>query len=166
MGLRIKINKKRLDAVLKACDEFKTELVDKPTAGVIGAQVTNKMLDLIAKGTSPIKGNGRFPGYKDPKKYPGDLKAKRPVNLWLSGDFLSSLTFITEPAKYGYATTIFYKGEEDKKESGHRVGVHGQPKRPTIPVKGEEFVVVIQRIVSKIFKERINQLLKMAGLKS
>lgn len=166
MGFRVKINKKKLDALLKACEEMDINLVNKNTATDVGVGVTSKMLDLIAKGTSPIKGAGRFPGYKNPAKYPGDLKAKRPVNLLLSGDFLKALDYDVNTFKHGYNTTIYYKGDEDKKESGHREGVHGQPKRPTIPVKGEEFVVVIQRIVSKIFKDRINQLLKLAGLKT
>lgn len=97
--------------------------------------------------------------YSVQDKYPN--KRIRPVNLKLSGDMLANLVFRVVRAATGYAVDIFYDGDEDKKEQGHREGVNGQPKRPSLPsVKGEEFVVAIERIYSRIFRERIASLLK------
>lgn len=159
MAFSIKINRKKLEAISEVAQSLKQNVIDRQTARDVGVGVTDKMKSLIEKGISPIKGNGRFPGYKNPDKYPGDRKPKRPVNLWLSGDFISSLDAKEFPAKHGYVTEIFYKGDQDKKESGHREGVNGQPKRPTIPQGDEQFVVAIQRIITTIFKERIAFLL-------
>jgi hypothetical protein len=160
MSLKVKITGKKLKSFIEGVSELKEEAIDKKTATRIGIGVTSKMLDFISKGISPIQGAGRFPAYKNPKKYPGDLKAKRPVNLYLSGDFLKSLDYREIKTSSGYATEIFYIGEESKKEQGHREGAHGQPKRPTIPQGREEFVVAIQRIITNLFKDRIAEVIK------
>ena len=135
--------------------------INKETAESLGLQVVLQMKKLIKSGISPIKGNGRFPRYKNPDSYPGDRKPKSPVNLELTGQMLDALTPSTKPSKSGHASVISYEGiEANKKESGHRAGVNGQPKRPTIPIdrQGESFAATIERIVIGIFKARIKQI--------
>lgn len=160
MTIKAKIDAKQLSFLKSKLENLKKP-VEKSDATEIGQKVTEEMKNLISKGISPILSEGRFPGYKNPEKYPGKLKNKRPVNLKLSGDFLNALTFKEVTSKSGFATQIFYKGEsEDLKEKGHREGANGQLKRPTIPQRGEEFAARIKRLYSKIYKDRINQILK------
>lgn len=93
--------------------------------------------------------NSKYP-YSMKKKYPG--KKDRPVNLYLSGNFLDSLMTWTEGSR-------LFIGFKDKKsqdiEKGHRTGgvkgVNDQPKRPIIPESGEEFSPSIyRRIADKV----------------
>lgn len=72
-------------------------------------KIKSTILERIAKGISPVKGQGRFKQYspsylKQIKKgkYPG--KGKRPVNLYLSGDMIKSfyVTPITRGFKIGF----------------------------------------------------------------
>lgn len=133
--------------------------IDKSTAEKVGATVVSMMKQMISKGLSPIKGNGRFPAYKDPDKYPGKRKNKRPVNLYLTGEFLDSLKFIPKSSKSGFDTVIYYDGKESElKEQGHREGANGQPLRPTIPQGGEKFAETIRIAFSKIYRQRLKDL--------
>lgn len=52
--------------------------------------IEDKIKKLIDKGLSPVAGERMFQKYKDPKKYPGDLKSPNKPNLRLSGDMLSN----------------------------------------------------------------------------
>jgi hypothetical protein len=83
--------------------------------------------------------NKKYP-YSVQKKFPD--KRERPVNLFLSGDFLYDLIARAIPngVEIGFATEL-----SEKKESGHRVGVNAQPKRPIIPQGGESFSSSIYR---------------------
>ena len=109
-------------------NEFKNlpREVDKKTADAVGRAPIKEMKDQISKGISPIReGPKRFPAYKNPKKYPGKRKGKRPVNLKLTGDFLRSLSFKALQGGKGYITRIFFDdsdGLSDLKEQGHREG--------------------------------------------
>lgn len=132
--------------------------IDKDVAKDVGEAVTEGMQKLIKSGTSPIRGNGRFPRYKDPKSYPAGQKANTPVNLKLSGDFLDALSYRVEKSGSNQSTVIFYEGDENLKESGHRDGVNGQPKRPTIPSeKGERFAATIEKEIIEIYEDAINK---------
>lgn len=84
---------------------------------------------------------GKYP-YSVQRKFPG--KRERPVNLFLSGDFLDSLKVI--PLARGLRIGFFDKLSV-KKEQGHREGANGQPKRPILPTRGEEFSPSIYRRV-------------------
>ena len=134
--------------------------IDRATANEAGDKIKESMLDFISKGKSPIKGEPRFPAYKDKKKYPGKRKGARPVNLKLTGEFLDALTHTLKNVPSGYAPVIFYKGKYDKYESGHRYEQNTQPPRPTIPQKalGEDIAVTITRIVKNIYNARIREL--------
>lgn len=163
----IKINNKQVEALRKKLRSLKVP-IDKATATALGRDVVDEMKSLISKGISPISG-GRFPGYLhqgDPKRYPATApkeygKKQRPVNLKLSGDFQDDLDFKLQSTKSGIATIIGYFTESEAlKEQGHREGVKGQPKRPTIPTTQEGFSQRIQRIISRLYRERIRDLIK------
>jgi hypothetical protein len=150
-------------------EKLKTKLqglkkpVDQATANQVGKEVVAEMKSMISKGISPIFGNGRFPTYKNPKRYPGDIKSRTPVNLKLTGDFQDSLRFTTFVNPSGFGTRVGYDGDKEQlKEQGHREGVNGQPKRPTIPNQdsGERFASRIELIYTRIYKRRIADLLK------
>lgn len=162
---------KGLESIVKLADEA----VDKRTADVIGQTIVNEMKNLISKGTSPIKGNKRFPAYlatkrgKDEKKrgYPYNKQSKypskgtRPVNLTLSGEFLSNLQHRSERKGKSYDVKVGFRDQESiDKELGHRTGANGQPKRPIIPTTDEEFAKVIQVQVERIFAGALNKFFK------
>jgi hypothetical protein len=135
--------------------------IDDATAKKVGIEVTKEMKTLIAKGISPIEGSGKFPRYKNPQKYPGDRKAKSPVNLKLLGDFLNALTYRVKAGPFGKITEIFYGNNQSIKEEGHRKGTGGQPERPTLPSeKGEDFTRTIKEIYTEAYKARILEVLK------
>lgn len=61
------------------------------------ADLTQKIVDgsikrLIDKGLSPVAGQRMFQKYKNPEKYPGDLKSPNKPNLRLTGSLLSNYT--------------------------------------------------------------------------
>lgn len=117
----------------------------------IGDDFVEIMKTDIADGISPIQKAGRFPRYKDPEKYPKPLKNKfpnkrqRPVNLYLSGDFMRNLkawlkSSVSSKTPFKYSLFVgFLDKKSILKEQGHREGVNGQPKRPVIPEGDENF---------------------------
>jgi hypothetical protein len=164
MSIKVDVTVEFSPELKKALEDIKKP-IDRDTAQKIGDDITADMKRLIASGQSPIKGNGRFPAYKDPKKYPGKRKSKTPVNLELTGEFLDDLTSkaISDPA--GYATRVTYDGQKSQdKERGHREGANGQPKRPTLPAaSGEDFAVSIKTRYTKTIRDRIIAVLKGKG---
>lgn len=135
--------------------------IDKGTAEKVGEAVVVAVKAEIAKGNSPIEGNGKFPAYKKPKNYPGNRKPHTPVNLYLSGDFQDSLTYSVYLTKSGFGTILGYSGNQEVKEEGHRKGKNGQPKRPSLPSKsGEDFIAKIRKVFFNFYQERINSIFK------
>jgi hypothetical protein len=125
----------------------------------IGKQTIDAMKRMIAIGLSPITGRGRFPGYKNKDKYPGKRKPHRPVNLYLSGDFLNSLDSKNVRTSKGYQPSIGFRNEKSrKKEEGHRIGWNGQPERPVIPSAAQNETIAKTIEVSII--DQIKQILK------
>lgn len=165
--MKVKIDRKGVISIGKKLAALAGP-INAATANRIGEAVTKEVRDQISKGISPIKGNGRFPRYKNPKRYPGDKKPRTPVNLNLSGAFMDSLTYKVYDARTGKGTEIFYNGEDSNgvsnqdKEQGHRDGANGQPKRPTLPSKsrGETFSARLIRIVRDIYNEAISSIVK------
>lgn len=158
----------QLDAIIKRLKkQLKTaaKIPTSSTARKLGKIVVKEMKNNISKGISPIQGKGRFPGYKragDKDGYPNTVrrqfpaKRRRPVNLKLSGAFLRMLR--GKPKKVGRAFSPnvgFFDNLSRKKESGHRDGVNGQPKRAIIPVGGESLKKSILIRVEKAFKAAI-----------
>lgn len=151
-------------ALKKALETAGNKPLDRTTMNKVGETVVKEMKEMIASGISPIEGKGKFPRYKDPKKYPGSKKSKSPVDLRLKGDFLESLTHDEKPASFGYNTEIHYSQKEEIKERGHRAGANGQPSRPTLPTRsGEDFAVRIRQKFISIMRERIFDVLKGRG---
>lgn len=138
----------------------------------IGDAAITAMKSDIASGLSPVRGRGRFPGYKRASQggYPYTVKSKypskreRPVNLSLSGDFLDSLRSkaIAQRSDSDGTTYGLEIGLSDPlsrlKEQGHREGANGQPSRPIIPTSAEGFSQSIQAVI----QERFLSLLKAA----
>lgn len=97
---------------------------------------------------------GKYP-YSVQYKYPS--KRERPVNLFLSGDFLKDLEVRT---RTNGVEVGFYKKKATEIEEGHRIGWNSQPKRPIIPQNDEQFnpsiyrrmLAVITSLVTKKFR--------------
>lgn len=169
MAIKAKLDQRALKAVQDKIEGVR-EAFDAEHAKQTGEQVVALMKELIAKGISPIQGEGRFPAYKHQgvkgkypdsakKRYPG--KRDRPVNLFLSGSFLSALKSKVYKSKWGYGFEIGYFDErEAKKERAHASGENGQPRRPTIPTRGEGFAVSIQRYIFARYQNAISNFLK------
>jgi hypothetical protein len=140
--------------------------IDDRTTKIIALSVREKMLDLISRGISPILGNGRFPGYKragDKDGYPKNVRKKfpdkrnRPVNLFLSGDFLESI----KASGRNLIVKIEITGSKNKlKEQGHRERAGGQPARPIIPSENEEFNATIKQMILKMMKAAVKSAVK------
>lgn len=150
-NLTIKVDAKDLERLAK---EMADVSITKSQAQRIGQGMVSDMKKAIATGLSPIKGNGRFPAYKDPARYPAGKKPQRPVNLFLTGDMLEDLQERSD------AKTIeigYFKSSEADKERGHREGANGQPKRPTIPEGTEEFNETIQLNAEEAFRDALDE---------
>lgn len=150
--------------------ENATKFFTADDAAKMGDEVVITMKEMISKGISPIREVGRFPAYKHQRvkgKYPANQqknypdKKQRPVNLLLSGDFLNALSsrIIKSGTKGKFPVEVGYlSGKRDgvsasTKEQGHREGVNGQPKRPTIPQGDEQFAAKIQKIIFGAYRE-------------
>lgn len=142
------------DALKKRLDPKKLRKADLEAAA---RRCVDAMKAMIAKGVSPISGS-RFPAYKNPDRYPGDLKAHTPVNLKLTGKFLDDLRgeVVTSPelgVRFWFRTK-----KSELKERGHREGERGQPKRPILPEGNERFAQSLRAAFSKEFKRLLEKL--------
>lgn len=140
--------------------------LSREEATEIGRGTLRAILDLVERGISPIRGGGlggKFPPYKNPKRYPGKRKPHTPVNLWLSGKFLRSLKYRVLRFGKGYVAEIGFTSElSELKERGHRERANGQPKRPIIPVatNGERFARLVEDAYLKVVSQHIKRLVK------
>ncbi len=149
----------------KKLEGIKDLLLPKSDAERIGEEIVKEMKSMISRGVSPIRGNGRFPAYKNGKDgYPSNVnketypnKRRTPVNLFLSGDQMDDLKswVIRAGIQIGYTHK-----QAINKERGHREGTNGQPQRPTIPVasQNEEFAVKIQNVYLKAIEKNLKKL--------
>lgn len=154
--------------------------VEREEAKAIGEAVVAVMKDMISKGQSPVIGGGfgtRFPAYKWAQASKGDRSGRypwsamrkypdkrvTPVNLRLSGDQLSDLGYkvVSRPGGSLGVDIGYPEGSKSAlKEQGHREGVHGQPKRPTIPRvnAGEQFASRVQQAYLQILNAAIKKI--------
>jgi hypothetical protein len=155
------IDEKKFRAKLKLAVENKGDLrkLKSKSLNAIADSLIKEIKDRIAAGISPITGK-RFQSYKNPKKYPGNKKPSRPVNLYLSGDFLRSLRTRFRSGKNPIITVYFTKALSELKEQGHREGANGQRKRPIIPQGKEGFTDGILTAVRKVFRMVLDKDLK------
>jgi len=157
MASRTKDIQKVLEKELKK--KISLKKMNKAQLQFVGDLVVEEVKIRVAKGQSPIEKGKRFPAYKDPKVYPAKQKRKRPVNLFLSGDFLNHLKARVRTGFRPRITIGFFDKKSILKEKGHREGAGGQPKRPIIPLKNESFsrqvkrnfLISIQKVLNKIF---------------
>jgi hypothetical protein len=109
-----------------------------------------------SKLSQSLKQASRGYPYSVQKDFPN--KRPRPVNLFLSGDFLSNLTYALGIRGKAQVIEIgFFDDLSAKKESGHREGVNGQPKRPIIPTGSERFSAIIAQDIATIARQALNK---------
>lgn len=163
------------------------ELIKEFDNSVVGTSSgTGQIRRLIAAGVSPVAGFGRFGEYVNPENYPGRTthttsktsksgkvskvtkrvwnKAKRPVNLFLSGEMLS---YFGSTRKSGNTITVglinpppFVKVKAAANNLGTtRNGVGAVPRRRFIPQVGEVWAVSVMREAKRLFTFRMRQLL-------
>lgn len=167
MGITAKVNTKSLKNIISKLEQLPTPLTQTESKD-LGNDIVDEMKGMIAKGISPIKGEGRFPAYKNPKTgYPSTVRSQysskrnTPVNLYLSGDFMDNLKPVIKKAGKVFKIEIGYHDpREAKKEKGHREGANTQPKRPTIPINGENFAQRIQDVILVAAKKAISRIIK------
>lgn len=97
------------------------------------------------------------------KEYRQGSKRPRPVNLWLTGDFLRALTF--ELKKLGSKMGIeigWWEAKQAIKEKGHREGANGQPKRPTLPRGRESWNETIRLDIMRLLRDAVSKAAKNA----
>jgi hypothetical protein len=169
-----KIDGKAVDRLTKKLKSLKAP-VSQRDAKQIGKITLKEMKSLIKSGISPIRGIGKMPRYGG--SYARQIKRKgyvsvkgkkvskkmRPVNLKLTGAFLSNLKARVVKVASGFGVSIGYrKRSEQLKERGHREMANNQAFRPTIPQsdQNEEFSVRIQRAVIKVLSEAIKRVSK------
>ncbi len=146
------------------------------TKNALGEVLRKEVLDFIEEGISPIKGRGKFKGYKvdrgggsdNPRAYPNSVKKKyprkrkRPINLELSGKFLKALTY--KKTKEGIKFGFFGMNDDirDKYET-HNLGLDKYvPKRKFLPtVDGEEYSLDITKALEKTLDEILRKKLRL-----
>lgn len=152
---KITIQKEKLIA------KVKNNLVNKSVIDDLNAEVVTEMRRFMAAGTSPVKGKRRFAAYKDKDKYPGDKKASRPVNLFLSGALYSQLVAAKRSALSFYIGISDLASEKIKTYAkANNLGENGIAERRFVPIKGEQFNVSIMRKIKDIIAKRISEIIK------
>lgn len=97
------------------------------------------------------------------KQYREGSKRPRPVNLFLTGDFLRALALAVKTVANKAVVEIgWWDPKQAIKEKGHRDGAGGQPKRPTLPGRGERWAQVIQLDIMKVLREAVSKAAKSA----
>ncbi len=127
----------------------------------LGESVVTEIKQFIARGQSPVLDEGRFAPYKDKKKYPGDLKASKPVNLYLSGDMVNAIGFKKNDGSSISVGLMTGDSEILKRAKTHQEGTEFVAKRKFIPDgEGDSFAVKIQRTIRNIQETFIDDLIK------
>lgn len=132
-------------------------------------QVVGEIKRMINAGVSPVastEGDRRFKKYKDQDKYPGKKKAKRPVNLFLSGIMLSWYRVVKISGvrlSFGIPKGA-PKDVKDRAEANNvgTVNSEGQvaiAARRFIPLAGETFNVSVLRKLKNLYALRIKALI-------
>lgn len=162
-------------AKLKLDTSFLEKILDQTTANDVGSFVKEQVIEMCARGVSPVMGEGKFQKYKDVSKYPGKKKSKSPVTLILSGKMLETISWkIAGVGKLLFGIPDAAKQEKYITSSGkqggsvwdvalaHNFGIDPQPRRAFIPRmdKGETYNQTIMRRVIDKFNKRIQNLLK------
>lgn len=123
---------------------------------VLSVSLKKKIIDLISKGISPVKGKGRFVRYSERyrdaiKKGRHGGKRQRPVNLKLSGALHKSI----KGRKTQKGLTIWFS---DKKAEWHNKGMGSLPVRRLLP-EGDEG---LSRVIQKHVQDTLTSIVKNA----
>lgn len=150
-------NKLKQTVDSKFIQDMQTEVID------------GEIKKMIAAGVSPVdsyEGSRRFRGYKNPKKYPADKKAKRPVSLWLSGVMLSfykavrvSGTRLTLGIPTNAPHEVKVRALANNVGTATEDGREAIPPRRFIPLKGETYRISVLRKMKNLYARRIKSLL-------
>lgn len=79
----------QIDAIMRFSDTIKAASA-RELQNELQKVIHSEILGVIDKGLSPVKGYRNFAKYKNPKKYPADLKQSNKPNLRLTGEMLSN----------------------------------------------------------------------------
>lgn len=149
--------------------------------------VDQNILKKIERGISPVKGEGNFTKYKNPKQYPARLKQSNKPNLTLTGNMLSHYE-AKESNELMAITLGLHKGtpkEELIKAKANNEGTQGQlvkmlgqtvknkkrkneikqsskgiPARPFIPLLGQTYTADIILEIRKAFAYCLDMAIK------
>lgn len=138
-----------------------TELFDNRFKREVASELIEMIKDFLSKGISPVRGNRKFPSYKNPEKYPAGQKPKTPVNLELSSDMLNAMTywFIRDSIRIG-----FKDEDQHDKAKTHQYGLNGVPQRPILPVEeGDELAISIMQELRRIYSEKLIDIIKKSN---
>lgn len=148
MGSKIIVNLSKTYAKLRS-------VTDDKLASDFREVVNDKIKGMISRGISPVEGKGNFPKYKNPKKYPGDLKPSNKPNLYLEGDLMGALTAWLRGDR-------IYVGIEDSEQEGkadaNNRGLRGIPARRFIPLRGERFAQTVMLAFRQAVKKRFGKI--------
>lgn len=160
MGSAPKVTVKLSPGLTKKIGALKTEIVNEEFAQIVGSGILNAAKRLIASGTSPVRGFGRFAQYKDSKSYPAGKKSATPVNLSLTGTMLSHLNYRRNQNKIEFGILPDAPNKVKVIARVHNTGERADiPQRQFIPKDGQEFVPSIQALIRRLFKERVLRIL-------
>ncbi len=146
--------------ITAALDQF----MDQKTTDDIGLKVNEAVQDLLSKGISPVRGERRFEGYKNPDSYPGGKKPKRPVNLYLTGEMRNWLRYRKKDEKtieYG-----FLEGTPQDilaRANKHQDGDPNTAARPMLPTQSEQWAVSIIRLLKDLYSARLKDIIKKSN---
>lgn len=132
-------------------------------------EVMGEVDRLMDAGVSPVRsveGGRRFKGYKNPAKYPGDKKAKRPTNLYLTGlmrAFYLVVKISGVRVSFGIPSNA-PKDVKDRAEANNVGTVNSKGEvaiaaRRFIPLAGETYTVSIIRKMKSLYAARIKELI-------
>jgi hypothetical protein len=162
---KVKI-KSNISAEVKA--RLKKTVDDKFIADM-NNEVVGEIKRMINAGVSPVQsveGGRRFKKYKDEKKYPAKQKAKRPVNLYLTGEMLRN--YVAERVNgVRLSLGISKKAPKEVKDraEANNVGTvnsEGQvaiAARRFVPLNGETYAVSVIRKLKNLYARRIKELI-------
>lgn len=147
--------------------------LERRTLEEIGVEVVKEVKVFISQGISPVKSVKRFEGYAaqrlkgskpDSQLYPRSVqkkfpsKAVRPVNLYLSGEFLKTLEHRVVNGKLDIGH-LNPDAKTDALIETHNEGKHKHvPRRQYLPTgQGEKFVVTIERLLKNLIVKAIKR---------
>jgi len=146
-------------------------VMNNETKDRLGNTALTAIKSRVTNGLSPVEGVPRFPGYKstrDGSGYPRTAairekfpaKKTRPVNLTLSGEFLSLLTYRVD--QLGITIGWFDRRQRTRDLiATHQEGRHPHvPRRQILPLdEGNRFVASIRRSIKNVVLERITRII-------